>query len=153
MRGRYADAALDGRVVVAVGDYADPHPDDRNQLLDIAGQLKATPPFTLLSVYGNYVVIDHGIINGVGHVVTVYSHLAGVGSDIQVGMLVKAGQRLGEIGNRGTDAAAKGNFEEDPHLHWEVHIDNQYLGVGLSASETREVYTTLFAGFLGDGEG
>ena len=144
-RGRYAVAALDGRAVVVVGDYEDPEADDRDQLLDVAAQLDATPPYTLLTLYGNYVVIDHGVIPDVGHVVTIYAHLEEVDPAVRVGETVQAGQRVGEIGNRGTHAAATGDFYTDPHLHWELHIDNQYLGAGLTAQETRHVYTYLFA--------
>ncbi|WP_420620016.1 M23 family metallopeptidase [Candidatus Poriferisocius sp.] len=144
-RGHPAVAALDGRAVLVVGNYEDPDSDKRDLLLDVAAQLDATPPYTLLTLYGNYVVIDHGVIPDVGHVVTVYAHLESVDPDIRVGEAVQAGQRVGEIGNRGTHAAANGDFYTDPHLHWELHIDNQYLGAGLSAAETRYVYTTLFA--------
>ena len=147
--GRHAVAALDGRVVLAVGDYQDPDPDDRDELLDVAGDLEATPPFTLLSLYGNYVVIDHGVVPFVGHVITLYAHLHEVDPDIRVGQTIRAGQRVGEIGNRGTHAAANGDFYEDPHLHWELHVDNQYLGAGLTSEQTREVYTRLFSEALG----
>ncbi len=147
--GRHAVAALDGRVVLAVGDYQDPDPDDRDELLDVARALEATPPFTLLSLYGNYVVIDHGLVPFIGHVVTLYAHLHEVDPDIRVGQTIRAGERVGEIGNRGTHAAANGDFYEDPHLHWELHIDNQFLGAGLNTEQTREVYTTLFSEALG----
>ena len=147
--GRHAVAALDGRVVLAVGNYQDPDPDDRDQLLEIAGELQATPPFTLLTLYGNFVVIDHGVFPFLGHVVTVYAHLHEVDPGIRVGQTIRAGARVGEIGNRGTHAAASGDFYDDPHLHWELHIDNLYLGAGLSLEETREVYTTLFSEALG----
>lgn len=143
--GRSAVAALDGRVVLAVGNYQDPDSDDRDELLGIAERLQATPPFTLLTLYGNFVVIDHGDFPFLGHVVTVYAHLHEVDPGIRVGQTIQAGQRVGEIGNRGTHAAANGDFYDDPHLHWEIHIDNLYLGAGLSTAETRAVYTTLFS--------
>ena len=143
--GRSAVAALDGRVVLAVGNYQDPDPGDRNELLDIAIDLEATPPFTLLALYGNYVVIDHGIVPYIGHVVTVYAHLHEVDPNIRVGQEIRAGQPVGEIGNRGTHAAANGDYYDDPHLHWELHVNNLYLGAGLSPEETQEVYSTLFA--------
>ena len=147
--GRSAVAALDGRVVLAVGNYQDPDPDDRDELLRVGEDLGGTPPFTLLTLYGNFVVIDHGVFPFMGHVVTVYAHLHEVDPEIRVGQTIRAGQRVGEIGNRGTHAAANGDFYEDPHLHWELHIDNLYLGAGLSAEETREVYTALFSEALG----
>lgn len=143
--GRSAVAALDGRVVLAVGNYQDPDSDDRDELLGIAERLQATPHFTLLTLYGNFVVIDHGVFPFFGHVVTVYAHLHEVDPGIRVGQTIQAGQRVGEIGNRGTHAAANGDFYDDPHLHWEIHIDNLYLGAGLSTADTSEVYTTLFS--------
>ena len=73
--GHHAVAALDGRVVVAVGDYHSPGPAQREEILAIAEQRQTTPPFTLLMLYGNYVVIDHGIIDGAGHIITLYAHL------------------------------------------------------------------------------
>ena len=143
-RGHPAVAAMDGRVAVVVANYEDPESDDRDELLEVAAQLDATPPFTLLTLYGNYVVIDHGVVPDVGHVVTVYAHLEEVDPDIRAGETIQAGQLVGEIGNRGTHAAANGDFYADPHLHWELHIDNQFLGAGLSVEETRYVYATLF---------
>ena len=147
--GHSAFAALDGRVVLAVGDYQDPEPDSRDLLLEIASELKTTPPFTLLTLYGNYVVVDHGIIEHVGHVVSIYAHLEAVDPGIHVGQLIRAGQRIGEIGNRGTLEAANGDFDYDPQLHWELHINNLYLGAGLSPEETRQVYARLFSESLG----
>ena len=53
-----------------------------------------------------------------GHVVSVYAHLEEVDPDIHAGQLIRAGQRVGEIGNRGTEAAANGDFDYEPELHW-----------------------------------
>lgn len=68
--GHTAVAAVDGQVVVAVGDYQSPSAAEREALLAIAAQPHTTPPFTLLMLYGNYLVIDHDIIDGASHVVT-----------------------------------------------------------------------------------
>ena len=138
-------AALAGRVVVAEGGFEDPTPLERNRLLDTAAALGATPPYTLMMLYGNHVVVDHGIIDGVGHVVSLYAHLDGLQTGIRAGLRVEAGQPLGTIGNTGTNASASGSTR-GLHLHWELHIDGQYLGVGLSRADTRAVYATLFAG-------
>ena len=143
--GRTAVAALDGRVVVAVADFQDPSPQDRDRLLDTAAALGATPPYTLVMLYGNYVVIDHGILDGVGHVVSLYAHLDEVDPGTWIGKPVKAGQPVGTIGNTGTAAGARRSLHEGLHLHWELHIDGQYLGVGLSERHTRAVYTALFS--------
>lgn len=145
-RGREARAALAGRVLVAVGDYVNPTPQDRGAVLDVAGQVGATPPWTLAMLYGNYVVLDHGVIDGVGHVITIHAHLDSLDPAITPGVAVSAGQRLGEIGNKGTDSASRGSERpQSIHLHWELHVDDLFLGAGLSFSETREIYRTLFS--------
>ena len=142
--GHPVTAALAGRVVMAVGDFEDPSPQERNQLLDTASVLGATPPYTLIMLYGNHVVVDHGVIDGVGHVVSLYAHLNALETGVRAGLWVEAGQPLGTIGNTGTFAGASGSTHEQLHLHWELHIDGQYLGVGLSNADTRTVYTALF---------
>ena len=141
-RGRAAVAALDGRVVVAVGDYENPSPADLDEVLATARRLRATPRDTLVMLYGNYVVVDHGIIDDVGHVVSIYAQLDALDPTIGIGRPVEAGQLLGRVGNSGTDTGALGG---SLRLHWELHVDDQYLGAGLSATETRTVYTTLFS--------
>ena len=44
----------------------------------------------------------------------------------------------------GTHAGASGSPDAQMHLHWELHIDGHYLGIGLSDADTRAVYTALF---------
>ncbi|MEM9463981.1 MAG: M23 family metallopeptidase [Actinomycetota bacterium] len=145
--GRDAVAALPGRVVVAVGDYQDPTPEDRSAVLDIAGATAGTPPYTLVMLYGNYVVLDHGVIDGVGHVISLYTHLEALDPLMSPGVQVETGQRIGEIGNRGTDTASRNGVRpQSIHLHWEIHIDGLYLSAGLTAEETAAVYRTLFDG-------
>ena len=145
-RGRAAVAALDGHVVVAVGDFENPSPTDLDDVLATAAELRATPPYTLVMLYGNYVVLDHGIIDGVGHVVSIYAHLEALDPAIRIGRPVEASQQLGRVGSSGTNMAVAGALDWSLHLHWELHVDNQFLGAGLSASETRSVYTALFGG-------
>ena len=147
--GQPVVAALAGRVVMAVGDFEDPSPQERSRLLDTASALGATPAYTLVMLYGNYVVVDHGIIDGVGHVVSLYAHLDARNAGIRPGLWVEAGQRLGTIGNTGTYAGASGSTHAQLHLHWELHIDGHYLGIGLSDADTRAVYTALFADVSG----
>ena len=143
--GHPVTAALGGRVVVTVGDFEDPTPLERNQLLDTASVIGATPPFTLVMLYGNHVVIDHGIIDGVGHMVSLYAHLDALEPGLRAGLRVETGQPLGMIGNSGTNAGASGAVHDQLHLHWELHIDGQYLGIGLSYADTRAVYSALFS--------
>ena len=147
--GQPAVAALAGRVVTAVGDFEDPSPQQRNRLLDTAAALGATPKYTLMMLYGNHIAVDHGIIDGVGHVMSLYAHLDALDAAIRPGLWVEAGQLLGAIGNTGTRAGASGSTHAQVHLHWELHIDGHYLGIGLSDADTRAVYTALFADATG----
>lgn len=145
-RGRDAVSALPGRVVMAVGDYVDPEPADREAVLGIAGLAGVTPAHTLTMLYGNYVVVDHGIVPDVGHVASIYAHLEELDPAMLPGVEVTAGQRLGEIGNRGTDSAARDTERpQSIHLHWELHVDGLYLAAGLDSGQTAEVYRALFA--------
>ena len=143
-RGHPTKAALDGRVVVAVGNYQDASASELDDLLAVARALRATPPYTLLTLYGNYVVVDHGIIDSVGHVVSIYAHHDALDPAVRIGQQVRAGDPLGRVGNTGTTFAAAGSTTQGLQLHWELHINGHYLGEGLSNSETRAVYTALF---------
>ncbi len=100
-------------------------------------------------LYGNVVVIDHGEIPGVGRVVTISAHLEEVDPLISIGGRVSRGQRLGEQGNRGTNASAlgiRGFADPTLHLHWELFIDNWYLGSGLDPVTTIQVMATALCG-------
>ena len=142
--GNPVGAVLDGRVVVAAGRYQDASTREFNAMMETARKLGATPPYTLVMLYGNYVVVDHGIIDGVGHVVSIYAHLDAVEPTLRVGQQVRAGDPLGRVGNSGTSGAAAGSTTRGSQLHWEIHINGHYLGEGLSTSETRAVYAALF---------
>ncbi len=144
-RGREAVAALPGRVVMANNSYVEPTEAQRNALLGEAQALGYTPPWTLALLYGRFVVLDHGYVEGAGHVVTVYAHLDEIDPSITPGRQVDAGTVLGEIGNRGTDPAVSG--VDDPrsiHLHWELMVDDVYLGAGLNGANTGKLYAQLF---------
>lgn len=142
-RGHDAVAAMSGRVLFVNDTFVDADPADRQAILDDAKALGYTPPWTLAFLFGRFVVLDHGIIAGVGHVVTIYAHLDTVDPALRPGAEISAGTRVGEIGNRGTESAAEAT-EGQIHLHWELHIDDRFFGEGLSAAETSEVYRELF---------
>ena len=61
--------------------------------------------------YGNYVVVDHGLING-EKVFTVYGHMSVV--SVSVGDSIYTGQQIGTSGNSGSSTG--------PHLHFEIRI-------------------------------
>ncbi len=139
----------DGTVVYVVDDYRDPSVAEREALLQLAGIAGFTPHWTLVMLYGNVVVIDHGEIPGAGHVVTISAHLEATDPAMTVGARVARGQRVGEIGNRGTNASAlgiRGSADPSLHLHWELYIDNWYLGADLDSASTVEVMATALCG-------
>ena len=73
-----------------------------------------------------------------------------VAADIRPGAAIKAGHLLGEIGNHGTDTASAhgSDASSNPssiHLHWELYVDDVFLGASLGASQTRDIYTKLLA--------
>lgn len=65
--------------------------------------------------YGNYIMIDHGNLNGIGRVETLYAHLQTM--YVSAGTKVRAGQNIGVIGTTGNSTG--------PHLHFEVMIDGK----------------------------
>lgn len=144
--GHDAVAALPGRVVLANNTFVDATVADRQALLDEAQSLGTTPPWILAFLFGRFVVLDHGIVPGVGHVDTIYAHLHEIDPGLRPGATVAAGARLGEIGNRGTETGASGGTRpQSIHLHWELHVNDVFLGAGLTAEETRTLYEGLFA--------
>ncbi|WP_338538781.1 M23 family metallopeptidase [Janibacter terrae] len=60
--------------------------------------------------YGNLVIVDHG-----GGVTTRYAHMSRI--DVEAGEKVKAGERIGAVGNTGQSSGA--------HLHLEVRVREQ----------------------------
>jgi len=144
--GHLAHLALPERVVMIVDSYREPDPKDREQLLDEAQALGETPPFTLQFLFGRFVVIDHGNIEGVGHVVSIYAHLAEVNPSLRPGEQIAAGALVGLIGNSGTETAATGGTRpQSIHLHWELDIDDRYFSEGLNEADTSAAIAMLFA--------
>jgi len=146
---RFGHAIADGTVVYLVDDYRDPTVPEREALLQNAAIAGDTPHWTLLMLYGNVVVIDHGEVAGVGRLYTIAAHLEQVDDAIELGGRVVQGQVLGELGNRGTNASAEGRRgAEDPslHLHWELFIDGWYLGAGQTPAVVEELVVAALCG-------
>ena len=141
-RGNDAFAFRDGTVLLAVRDFVDPFVAQREASLVNAAFASSTPHWILMMLYGNFIVIDHGDIEGVGRVTSISAHLESVDDAIQVGSPVSAGQRLGEIGNAGTNAGSE-QTDASVHLHWEVFIDDDFLGAELGVQETSAVYRAM----------
>lgn len=67
--------------------------------------------------YGEHAYIEH-TING-QTVLSVYAHMEGASSPLEVGDRVEAGDFIGLVGNTGISTG--------PHLHFEIRIDGVYL--------------------------
>jgi len=145
-RGLDTYAFADGQVAMVVRDYEDAEPANRNALLRSGIDLGDTPHWTLLMLYGNFVVIDHGDLPDIGPSFTIYAHLEEVDPGVVLGQPITMGARVGEVGNRGTNDAASGTTAQNPrslHLHWELHTEGQFLGAGLAADESETAYRLL----------
>lgn len=64
------------------------------------------------SVYGNFVVLDHGLYDG-QRLTTMYAHQADL--QVEVGDRVSKGEAIGTVGSTGLSTG--------PHLHFEVRLD------------------------------
>jgi hypothetical protein len=144
--GHDATTPLPGRVLIANRSHTEPEPEERLEILAQAKELGDTPRWTLELLYGRFVVVDHGVIEGAGHVVSVYAHLEEIDPAIRPGGEVAAGDRIGEIGRSGTQSAGTGADEPGAlHLHWELRIDDRFLGIGESPDDVVAAYRTLFS--------
>ena len=72
-----------------------------------------------------------------------YVHLSEIVPGIVEGTAVTAGQQIGLIGNTGSPASVNSETE-DAHLHFELWLDEAYLGQYLRPIEIRELMAALF---------
>jgi len=138
-RGMPVLAAKTGVVIRADHDYQDITAEEMDALLALTQQQGHTDPSTLDRLRGRQVWLDHG--NGV---VTRYAHLLAVEAGITKGVVVRAGQVLGYVGNSGTPEGVTDTSVEN-HLHFEIRVGGSYLGQGLSVAETRRLWERAFS--------
>ncbi len=124
-------AAGAGIVIRVDHDFNELPTAEREEKLRISGEAGDTPEHILDYLRGRQVWIDHG-----SGVVTRYAHLDTVPETLQAGDLIEAGNFVGTIGNSGTSNGARGT-QGDAHLHFEIWVDERYLGEGLSPEEVR----------------
>ncbi|QIB68628.1 M23 family metallopeptidase [Aminipila butyrica] len=99
------------------------------------GPVTAALPGTVVSSYYNnlrgwVVLLDHGTIEG-QNIKTLYQHLKQAGS--AVGTKVKAGDRIGTMGNTGVGAQL--------HLHFELRVNNTCVDPEPYLKNIKEVKT------------
>lgn len=73
-----------------------------------------------------------------------YAHLSQIAFGIEEGTAVAAGQQIGLIGNTGSPASIRSETE-DAHLHFELWLNDIYLGQFLRPIEIRELVEQLFS--------
>ncbi|HUG55479.1 MAG TPA: M23 family metallopeptidase, partial [Candidatus Limnocylindrales bacterium] len=90
-----------------------------------------TPERVLDRIRGRQVWIDHG-----EGVVTRYAHLSGV-APLPLLAHVPAGVVIGAVGSSGYPPGG-------PHLHFEIRVDDVYLGEGLAPAELARALRLAF---------
>ena len=134
----YALTAADGVVIRADKDYRKLTQKEIDDLEARSAEQGYTDEGTLDKFRGRQVWVDHG-----DGIVTRYCHLNDVPQDIEVGSRVKQGDTVGYIGDSGTPESAS-NPEFEIHLHFEIRVNDSYLGAGLGRLETRNIYERVF---------
>lgn len=133
-----AVAAKDGTVIRADLDYQEMTPTEHQAALETATQSSTTPPEILDRLRGRQVWIDHG-----AGIVTRYCHLSGIASGVSEGTRVEAGDIVGFVGNSGTEGGVQGT-QSGAHLHFELRIDDNYFGEGMTPEQIRRRARELF---------
>lgn len=136
--GQPVHAGYAGTVVRTDHEYRQLTQRQIDDLLALSAEQGYTDPGTLDKFRGRQVWIDHG-----GGIVTRYCHLSDIPSDVQTGTVVTEGQVIGFVGDSGTPESL-GQEGYNKHLHFEIRVDNAFLGAGLSEAEARDLYRTVF---------
>lgn len=135
-------AAKEGYVLSVGGDYHELPKVFRDRLLAIAHKLVSTPGEVTDLLHGRRVILDHGYANG-RWVITIYSHLSELEAGLKPGNPVKQGTVIGYAGNSGTSQVGTTN---DSHLHFEIRVNDHFLGEGMDTKEAGKLYSAVMRG-------
>jgi murein DD-endopeptidase MepM/ murein hydrolase activator NlpD len=135
-------ASKEGYVVRVESAYQEMSPAFRRRLLRVARQLDDTPSDILDALYGRQMLLDHGIVDG-HRVVTRYAHLSKIEPELEKGAFVEREQVIGSVGNSGTSNGTMGT-SGDSHLHFEMYVDDVYVGAEMSSEAVQEFYRRIF---------
>ena len=138
--GAPVTAVKAGTVVLADTDFVEMTLDELNEILARTQAQGYTDAEALDRFRGRQVWVDHG-----DGIVTRYCHLSGIAEGLRKGDVVGRGELMGYVGDSGTPEAVTDPGVEI-HLHWEVRVDDSFLGAGLPAAEVRALYEALFSG-------
>ena len=130
-------AARDGVVIRADGDYENPTQAQMDEWLATCRQEGYTPEEILDHLRGRQVWLDHG-----DGLITRYAHLSGIADGLEVGQRVAQGQVIGTVGNSGTPASLY-DAGAEIHLHFEIWLDDRYVGQYLSTVEIRRLLSKV----------
>jgi murein DD-endopeptidase MepM/ murein hydrolase activator NlpD len=124
-------AAASGTVARVDTSFLDWDRQQQESALFEALTLGYTPAATLDRIRGRQVWIDHG-----KGVITRYAHLSAV-APLAVGDKIEAGTLIGEVGSSGYPQGG-------PHLHFEVRVDDDFYGDGLTGDALVRAVSRLF---------
>ena len=130
-------AAADGRSSAPTTSTSNSRSEQIDELL-VQREQGYTDPGTLDKFRGRQVWIDHG-----DGIVTRYCHLAGIPEEIRRGRGGDAGpddRARRRLRDAGVDRA--GGYNK--HLHFEIRVDDSFLGAGETPDETRALYEAVF---------
>jgi hypothetical protein len=130
-------AVHDGVVIRADKDYTNPTQAQMDQWLATCQEKGYTPEDVLDGLRGRQVWLDHG-----DGLITRYAHLSGIADELEVGNDVAQGQVIGMVGNSGTPESLY-NPEGGLHLHFEIWLDDRYVGQYLSTVEIRRLLSKV----------
>ncbi len=131
-------AAAAGTVIRATADYETPAEITFNRRRAENLELGYTAPDNLDFYRGRQI----WILQEDGFVAR-YAHLSEIAAGLEVGTAVSAGQQIGLVGNSGSPASVNSETA-DAHLHFELWLDDIYLGQFLRPIEVRELLEQRF---------
>lgn len=136
--GTPAYAAGPGKVIRADGNFRDMNASVYSRVIYECHSQHESSERNEDLLRGCQVWIDHG-----GGLITKYAHLDKIKPGLKSGMTVSSGDLVGFVGVSGTGENLPGRAKH-PHLHFEVWLDGNYVGHGLTPSETIGVYEDIF---------
>ena len=132
-------AAKAGTVIRADRSYEDLTSEALAELMERVEQNGGDDAEVVDTFRGRQVWVDHG--NGI---VTRYAHLNRIADGIQVGTQVEPGRVIAYVGESGTVASVSEPGTQ-MHLHFEIRIDESYLGRAVDSTTARRLYQQAFS--------
>lgn len=140
-RGAPVLAAAEGTIIRVDHGYIEMTLEEYEEAVRVAGEAEITPEDILDMLRGMQVWVEHekGII-------TRYAHLDSVSPELRVGQEVVQGLEIGTVGNTGTKSSVVGEVTSAggaPHLHFEIWIEDIFLGKNMPVDDVREIYIEI----------